>query len=213
MPNPSNRFHLWIYRARPSVGSIMHTHPPHVSALSMIGTPLIAAHMDTTLFHEDCAWLAEWPGVPIGDEEGRIISEALGDQKSILLAHHGQLTAAGTVEHLAWAMTGLVEELGYRVLATAATEQSAVQEVRKRRPDAVLMDIRLRDGSGLGAATVIRQGSKVPIVFCTSYAGTGAVQSAVQALGNTALIGKPFHEAELADLLANAVKKSGVTLT
>src|SRR5215471_10755033 len=33
MPNPSNRFHLFIYRARPAVGSIMHTHPPHVSAL------------------------------------------------------------------------------------------------------------------------------------------------------------------------------------
>src|SRR5215472_13624858 len=90
MPNPSNRFHLWIYRARPAVSSIMHTHAPHVSALSMIGVPLAVSHMDTTLFFEDCAWLPEWPGVPIGDEEGRIISEALGDKKAILLAHHGQ---------------------------------------------------------------------------------------------------------------------------
>jgi L-fuculose-phosphate aldolase len=99
MPNPSNRFHLWIYRARPAVGSIMHTHPPHVSALSMIGVPLAVSHMDTTLFFEDCAWLREWPGTPIGDEEGRIISEALGDKKAILLAHHGQLTATTSVEH------------------------------------------------------------------------------------------------------------------
>jgi len=99
MPNPSNRFHLWIYRARPVIGSIMHTHPPHVSALSMIGVPLAVSHMDTTLFFEDCAWLREWPGTPIGDEEGRIISEALGDKKAILLAHHGQLTATASVEH------------------------------------------------------------------------------------------------------------------
>jgi L-fuculose-phosphate aldolase len=99
MPNPSNRFHLWIYRARPDVGSIMHTHPPHISALSMIGVPLAISHMDTTLFFEDCAWLREWPGTPIGDEEGRIISEALGDKKAILLAHHGQLTATATIEH------------------------------------------------------------------------------------------------------------------
>jgi L-fuculose-phosphate aldolase len=99
MPNPSNRFHLWIYRARPAVGSIMHTHPPHISALSMIGVPLAVSHMDTTLFFEDCAWLREWPGTPIGDEEGRIISEALGDKKAILLAHHGQLTATASVEH------------------------------------------------------------------------------------------------------------------
>ena len=77
----------------------MHTHPPHVSALSMIGVPLAVSHMDTTLFFEDCAWLREWPGTPIGDEEGRIISEALGDKKAILLAHHGQLTATASVEH------------------------------------------------------------------------------------------------------------------
>jgi L-fuculose-phosphate aldolase len=99
MPNPSNRFHLWIYRARSAVGSIMHTHPPHISALSMIGVPLAVSHMDTSLFFEDCAWLREWPGTPIGDEEGRIISEALGDKRAILLAHHGQLTAAASVEH------------------------------------------------------------------------------------------------------------------
>ena len=99
MPNPANRFHLWIYRARPAVNSIMHTHAPHISALSMIGVPLAVSHMDTTLFFEDCAWLREWPGTPIGDEEGRIISEAIGDKKAILLAHHGLLTATATVEH------------------------------------------------------------------------------------------------------------------
>jgi L-fuculose-phosphate aldolase len=98
MPNPSNRFHLWIYRAKPQVCSIMHTHPPHISALSMIGVPLAVAHMDSSLFHEDCAWLPEWPGTPIGDEEGRIISEAIGDKRTILLAHHGQLAACGTIE-------------------------------------------------------------------------------------------------------------------
>ena len=68
MPNPSNRFHLWIYRARADVACVVHTHPPFVSALSMIGVPLIASHMDTAMFFEDCAWLAEWPGPPIGDE-------------------------------------------------------------------------------------------------------------------------------------------------
>jgi L-fuculose-phosphate aldolase len=101
MPNPSNRFHLWIYRAKPQVHSIMHTHPPYVSALSMIGVPLAVAHMDTSLFFDDCAWLAEWPGTPIGDEEGRIITEALGDKRSILLAHHGQLAACATIEEAA----------------------------------------------------------------------------------------------------------------
>lgn len=101
MPNPSNRFHLWIYRHRPDVNSIMHTHPPHVSALSMIGVPLKASHMDTSMFYEDCAYLDHWPGPPIGDEEGELISTALGNRRAILLAHHGQLCACATVEEAA----------------------------------------------------------------------------------------------------------------
>lgn len=98
MPNPSNRFHLWVYRAKPHVQSIMHTHPPYVSALSMIGVPLEPMHMDTSMFYDDCAWLPHWPGPPIGDEEGEIITKALGDKRAILLAHHGQLVACSTIE-------------------------------------------------------------------------------------------------------------------
>ena len=101
MPNPSNRFHLWIYRARADVRCVVHTHPPYVSALSMIGVPLIASHMDTARFYDDCAWLAEWPGPPIGDEEGDLITTALGDKRAILLAHHGQLSAGETIEQAA----------------------------------------------------------------------------------------------------------------
>lgn len=96
--NPSNRFHLWIYRHRPNVNAIVHTHPPYVSALSLVGEPLKPAHMDTTMFFDDCAHLPEWPGVPVGDEEGRIINDALGDKRAILLAHHGQLVACGSME-------------------------------------------------------------------------------------------------------------------
>jgi L-fuculose-phosphate aldolase len=101
MVNPSNRFHMWIYRHRPNVNAIVHTHPPYCSALSVTGQPLIAAHMDTAMFYDDCAYLAEWPGPPIGDEEGQIIHEALGDKRAILLAHHGQLVATSTIEEAA----------------------------------------------------------------------------------------------------------------
>ena len=42
--------------------------------------------------------MAEWPGVPLADKEGQIISEALGNKKSILLANHGLLTTGKTLE-------------------------------------------------------------------------------------------------------------------
>ena len=98
IPNPAVRFHVWIYRVRPDAHCIVHTHPPAASALSMIGRPLVCSHMDAMMLYEDCAWLPEWPGVPVADEEGRIISEALGDKSAILLAHHGLLTVGKSVE-------------------------------------------------------------------------------------------------------------------
>jgi L-fuculose-phosphate aldolase len=101
MPNPANRFHLWIYRARPEVNAIVHTHAPYASALSLTGVPLDISHMDTCVLYENCAHLPEWPGVPIGDDEGRIISEALGDKPAVLLGHHGLLTATENIERAA----------------------------------------------------------------------------------------------------------------
>jgi L-fuculose-phosphate aldolase len=97
-PNPANRFHLHVYRARPDVHSIVHTHPLYSSALSMIGEPLHVAHMDTSMFYDDVAHLKHWPGIPFGDEEGEMISTALGDKNAILLAHHGQLCVGPTVD-------------------------------------------------------------------------------------------------------------------
>jgi CheY-like chemotaxis protein len=106
---------------------------------------------------------------------------------------------------MAEALMGFVEELGYGVLTTADTEESAVKAVRDLKPDVVLMDVRLKDGNGLAAANTVRRSSRVPIIFCTSYAGNEAVEYAVQALGNATLIGKPFDESELANLLSKAV--------
>ncbi|TCG07163.1 aldolase [Paraburkholderia steynii] len=98
MANPATRFHLWVYEARPDVQSIIHTHSPYVSALVAARQPLVVSQMDMTPFHDDCAFLADWPGVPIADQEGVIISHALGQKRSILLAHHGQLTTGNCVE-------------------------------------------------------------------------------------------------------------------
>jgi L-fuculose-phosphate aldolase len=98
MANPATRFHLWVYRARPDVQSMVHTHSPWASALAAARQPLVVSQMDMTPFYDDCAFLGEWPGVPIADYEGVLISEALGSKRSIILAHHGYLTAGVTVE-------------------------------------------------------------------------------------------------------------------
>ncbi|CAA2107019.1 Decarboxylase NovR [Variovorax paradoxus] len=119
MANPATRFHMWVYRARPDVACIIHTHPPATSALSMIEEPLVVAHMDQTPFFNDCAFLKEWPGLPIADDEGVVISAALGGKRSILLAHHGLLTACATLEESTY-MAVLLEQAARRQLMAAA---------------------------------------------------------------------------------------------
>lgn len=126
MPNPANRFHSWIYRARPDVQCIVHTHPFHVAALSMLEVRLVVSHMDTTPLYGDCAFLAEWPGVPVGNEEGEIITAALGDKKAVLLAHHGQVVAGASVEE-ACSLAVLIERAAKLQLAAMAA--GAVKEL------------------------------------------------------------------------------------
>ena len=96
-PNPGVRFHIWIYKKRPDVIAIVHTHAPHASALAATGKPLQTIHMDSAMLH-GTAHLPDWPGVPVADDEGRIISGALGNAKTILLANHGLLAAGASVE-------------------------------------------------------------------------------------------------------------------
>lgn len=98
MPNPANRFHTWVYRKRPDVNCIIHTHPFYTATLSMLEEPLVVSHMDTCPLFDDCAFLGSWPGIPVGNEEGVLISESLGEKRALLLAHHGLLVTGNSVE-------------------------------------------------------------------------------------------------------------------
>jgi L-fuculose-phosphate aldolase len=128
MPNPANRFHSWLYRARPDINCIVHTHAPYVSALSMLEVPLEIAHMDACLLYGQVAFLKKWPGIPVGNKEGEIISQAIGDKKAIMLSHHGLLVAAGSVEEAC--IMGVMFERAARLqlLAMAAGEIQKIPE-------------------------------------------------------------------------------------
>ena len=145
IPNPANRFHSWIYRARPDVQCIVHTHAFHVAALSMLELPLIVSHMDTTPLYDDCAFLAQWPGVPVGNEEGEIISAALGDKKAVLLAHHGQVIAGASIEE-ACSLGILIERAARLQLAAmaAGTVKELPEQLAREAHDWTLTPARSR---------------------------------------------------------------------
>lgn len=129
MANPATRFHLWVYDARPDVMSMIHTHSPWASALAAARQPLVIAQMDMTPLHNDCAFLGEWPGVPIADQEGVLISEALGDKRAIILAHHGYLTAGASIEEATYLSVYLERAARMQIRAQAFGPLTPVDDV------------------------------------------------------------------------------------
>jgi L-fuculose-phosphate aldolase len=143
MANPANRFHTWIYKEHPEVNCIVHSHPTHIAALSMLKVPLIISQMDTCGLYNDTSFVADWPGVPVGNEEGILISKALGNNRAVFLAHHGQLVTGKTIEE-ACNLAILIERAAkLQLLAMAAGEvQPLPHELAQEAHDWVSTDKR-----------------------------------------------------------------------
>lgn len=120
MANPANRFHSWLYQERPDVQCIIHTHAVHTAALSMLEIPLEISHMDNCVLYDDVAFLEKWPGIPVGNEEGEIISTAIGQKRALFLAHHGLLVACGSIEEACMLSIAFERAARMHLLATAA---------------------------------------------------------------------------------------------
>ena len=120
MANPANRFHSWLYRARADIKCIIHTHATHTAALSMLEIPLEISHMDTCLLYDDIAFLPKWPGIPVGNEEGELISKAIGSKRALLLAHHGLLIACQDIEEACILSISFEKAARMHLLAAAA---------------------------------------------------------------------------------------------
>jgi L-fuculose-phosphate aldolase len=161
-PNPGVRFHLWIYRERPAFNAIVHTHPPHASALGLVGEPLVAAHMDTMMFYNNCAFLPDWPGAPLFNEEGRIISQALGDNRAILLAHHGLLTTGGDLDEALYLAVSLERACRMQLAARSVGEIRPVDPGLAERAKAFMVSPELMTATVdywlRGIASAPRQG-------------------------------------------------------
>jgi len=83
--------------------------------------------------------------------------------------------------------------MGHDVCAIEATEADAVTAAGRCKPDVMIVDVRLGEGSGITAVAEILRTGFVPHVFISGDTST------VQALRPDAVaIQKPFREADLA---------------
>lgn len=90
--------HSAIHHARPDVNCACHTHPPAGSAYSALGIPLEPLEQTGCSFFEDHAVYDEYTGIVLDARQTDGIVKALADKRALILANHGLLTCAGTVE-------------------------------------------------------------------------------------------------------------------
>lgn len=102
-PTSELGMHLFIYRERPDVGGVVHTHPPYATAFAAARRPL-----DSDVFPEVITGLGRVPlaryATPSTDEVARSIAPYVTSARAILLANHGVVTYGRTLEEAFTAM-------------------------------------------------------------------------------------------------------------
>ena len=98
-------------------------------------------------------------------------------------------------------------QMGYQPAGQAATGEAAVELALKEKPDAILMDVRLRgEMTGIQAAEAIHRSSDIPIIYLTAYAEESVLQQA-KITEAYAVLAKPVRERELRASLEMALYK------
>lgn len=97
-------------------------------------------------------------------------------------------------------------ELGYDVIGIEATEEGAVAAAAADRPDLMIVDARLRQGTGIAAvARILRQG------FIPHVLVSGDRLNPESLRPGAIILQKPFSEAELVFAIERAVASSSAT--
>ena len=122
--------HGEIYRRRPDVGAIVHTHPFYSAALAATAADFRVVSQDSLPFaprpaHYDSALLIVTP------EQGREVAQTLGDGCLVLLRNHGIVAAGANIEEAVYLAVAF--ERSVRLQHVAA----GLGEVREIAPDEI----------------------------------------------------------------------------
>jgi L-fuculose-phosphate aldolase len=118
--NPTLHIHTRIYKARPDVGCIIHTHGKAGVALGCAGMTLETITQTGAIFHDDIALFDEFHGIVLDTGEGDAIAAALGPKRGLLLKNHGALVVGAQVAEACIGMTVLEWAADVQLRAAAA---------------------------------------------------------------------------------------------
>jgi L-ribulose-5-phosphate 4-epimerase len=89
-PSVDTETHLYIYRNRPDVYGVTHTHSTYASVFAVLGRPIPSALTATGMLGGEIP-LGDY--VPIGGKEiGEEVVKKIGDKLAIIMQNHGVFT-------------------------------------------------------------------------------------------------------------------------
>jgi ribulose-5-phosphate 4-epimerase/fuculose-1-phosphate aldolase len=94
--------HSRVHAARPDVVAAAHAHSLHGKTFSSFRRPLQPLSQDACAFYDDHAVFNDFTGVVLDTSEGDRIGAALGSNKAVILANHGNLTVGTSIEACTW---------------------------------------------------------------------------------------------------------------
>jgi L-fuculose-phosphate aldolase len=100
-PSTEWRFHLDIMRARPDVGSVVHTHSTYATVLAIARKPIPACHYMMAAFGGTdirCAGYARYGTAELSE----LALAALEGRNGCLLANHGMIAVGANLDKAMW---------------------------------------------------------------------------------------------------------------
>lgn len=104
-------------------------------------------------------------------------------------------------------LRGALEDLGYTVVGTARSSDEALRTAAERRPDLVLMDIRISGADdGIQTASLLRARYQLPVVYLTANADDATLERAL-ATEPAGYLVKPFNHHSLRTTIEVAFRR------
>jgi len=100
--HPGEFIHREIYRRRPDVGAIVHTHSHDTATLSLLGVPIEPFTQLGASLHGDQGVYLGFNGPVRDSNEGAAIAEALGERAIVIAKNHGLFAAGPNLREALW---------------------------------------------------------------------------------------------------------------
>lgn len=95
---PAYHIHTGLHRRRPDARVVIHNHPYYVTLLAAVGVLPMIAHQTGSLYDDDLSLVSEYTGEVDDAALGRDLADKIGDRNNVILASHGIITTADTIE-------------------------------------------------------------------------------------------------------------------